>query len=426
MMAYSELIKNFDRIRDFLREFFVYGFRNRGEYDAKSGRTYDDERRRMESWLGSYMSFRREASGKNVFISIDSRSIRRNPLYNAFKAKSFTANDLVLHFYILDILADGGRMSVREILEKIDGEYLSRVKTPLEFDESTVRKKLKEYESLGLLCSEKSGKQVLYARSDRSSVDGTNEFNDRSWKEAAAFFSEADPLGVIGSTLLDRDKSPPDYFGFKHHYILHAMESEILYGLLDAIHRRFRVELKIFSPRRGEPSSHIVVPLKIYISAQNGRRYLLAYNARFKRHIFYRLDSVRTLVLKEPEPAFERYEKSAEAFRKTLWGVAAPKRDSFDHVEMDVRVKKGEQHIIGRLNREKRGGSVCVLNGDDGEKLCRFSADVKDAAEMLPWLRTFIGRIADLRCSEDPVIKTFREDIRAMEKMYGVNDDAVL
>ena len=27
-MAYKELIKNFNRIRDYMREFYVYGFKN--------------------------------------------------------------------------------------------------------------------------------------------------------------------------------------------------------------------------------------------------------------------------------------------------------------------------------------------------------------------------------------------------------------
>ena len=30
-MAYSELIKNFDRIREYMRQFYVYGFRSRTE-----------------------------------------------------------------------------------------------------------------------------------------------------------------------------------------------------------------------------------------------------------------------------------------------------------------------------------------------------------------------------------------------------------
>lgn len=82
-MAYSELVKNFNRIRDYMREFYVYGFKSRDEYTKKSARSYDDERRRLESWLGEYMQFRQTSDGKKVFISIDSRASRHNPLYKA-------------------------------------------------------------------------------------------------------------------------------------------------------------------------------------------------------------------------------------------------------------------------------------------------------------------------------------------------------
>ena len=73
MSSYSELIKNFEKIRAYMREFYVYGFKSRDEYDAKSARSYDDERRRIESWLGDHTGFVRTPEGKNVFISIDSR-----------------------------------------------------------------------------------------------------------------------------------------------------------------------------------------------------------------------------------------------------------------------------------------------------------------------------------------------------------------
>ena len=97
-MAYKELIKNFNRIRDYMREFYVYGFKSRDDYTKKSARSYDDEKRRIESWLGEYMKFRQDADGKKVFFSIDSRVTTHNPLYKAFKAKSFTDKDITLHF----------------------------------------------------------------------------------------------------------------------------------------------------------------------------------------------------------------------------------------------------------------------------------------------------------------------------------------
>ena len=77
-MAYSELIKSFEKIRSYMREFYVYGFKSREEYDAKSARSYDNERRRIESWLGEYMEFRQDASGKTVFISVDNRDVPHN------------------------------------------------------------------------------------------------------------------------------------------------------------------------------------------------------------------------------------------------------------------------------------------------------------------------------------------------------------
>ena len=54
MSEFQELIKNFDKIRDYMRQFYVYGFKVRSDFDAKSARTYDNERRRVESWLGEY------------------------------------------------------------------------------------------------------------------------------------------------------------------------------------------------------------------------------------------------------------------------------------------------------------------------------------------------------------------------------------
>ena len=104
-MAYSELVKNLDHIRSYMRDFYVFGFKSRDDYNGKSLRSYDDEKRRLESWLGEYMEFRRTTEGKYAFISIDSRHIRHNPLFKAWKTKSFTSGDITLHFILFDILA---------------------------------------------------------------------------------------------------------------------------------------------------------------------------------------------------------------------------------------------------------------------------------------------------------------------------------
>lgn len=65
-MAYSELFKNYSDIRNFMRRFYVYGFEKRQDFTAKSSRSYDDNRRRLDSWLEDYMSFKSEADSRAV------------------------------------------------------------------------------------------------------------------------------------------------------------------------------------------------------------------------------------------------------------------------------------------------------------------------------------------------------------------------
>ena len=65
-----------------------------------------------------------------------------NPLYKAWKTKSFTDGDITLHFILFDILFDPSiEMSFSEITDQID-ERLSRFSELRMFAESTVRKRL--------------------------------------------------------------------------------------------------------------------------------------------------------------------------------------------------------------------------------------------------------------------------------------------
>lgn len=109
MAEFQELIKNFDRIRDYMRQFYIYGFKVRGDYDDKSGRTYDNERRRIEGWMAGYMKSDYGSKGKQVYIDVDSKRISQNPLYKAWKSKSVTDNDILLHFFLADLLLETPR-----------------------------------------------------------------------------------------------------------------------------------------------------------------------------------------------------------------------------------------------------------------------------------------------------------------------------
>lgn len=412
-MAYSELIKSFTGIRDYMRQFLVYGFRSRNEFDAKSARSYDNEKRRVESWLAEYMSFRQDANGKAVFLSVDSRRIPGNPLYKAWKASGFTANDIGLHFLLLDILADGHAVSIPEILDRIDAEYLPAFQNATPIDESTLRKKLKEYIGLGLIDAQKHGKQLLY-RLPESNI------NLAAWREAIAFFSEENPIGAVGSFLLDKFDGAQDFLSFKHRYLLFALDSGIMLDLLTAIRECRKVELELVGGKKGKTRRCVTLPLKIYSSVQGGRQYLAAYNAWTKRAAFFRLDSIQRVKLLEAVEGYQTYQDTLREEQRRLWGVAIG-QGATERIEMILTVAPEDLHIVHRLEREKRCGAVTRL----GDTTWRFAADVYDATELLPWLRTFIGRIASLTCSNKQVETRFWADLSALAGLYGGDGDAV-
>ena len=416
MSSYSELIKNFEKIRAYMRDFYVYGFKSRDDYQKKSARSYDDERRRLESWLGDHMSFVRTPEGKNVFISIDSRTIRHNPLYNAWKAKSFTDGDITLHFILFDILHDPSvKRTIAELLQEIDTKYLAGFKTPMMFDESTIRKKLKEYCEAGIVIAEKEGRKVYYRRTDSTSISNLND--------VLHYFSEVAPCGVIGSFILDKEESDTDAFTFKHHYITGAIDSGVLAALFAAMREKRAVTITNMSRKKDMPRRIRIIPLRVLISVQNGRQHLFAYLPEYNFFTSYRIDYLSNVKLEDPTPRFDELRAELDRMQSKMWGVSVKRNkwgnDHLEHVEFTIKVEDNEEYIVKRLEREKRIGTVEKLD----EHTYRFSADVYDTSEMIPWIRTFICRIDKMNFSNRTIENQFKKDLEAMYRMYGISQE---
>ena len=103
-----------------------------------------------------------------------------------------------------------------------------------------------------------------------------------------------------------------------------------------------------------------------------------------------------------------------------MWGVSTQSRSGqrLEHVEFTVRYGPDEEHIHQRLEREKRCGTVEHIS----ESSSRFSADVYDASELVPWIRTFICRITEIHFSDPELEEQFKQDIEEMYLMYGLKD----
>lgn len=413
MSDFHELVKSFPKTREYVRDFFVYGFKTRNEFKHKSPRTYDNERRRLESWLRPFVRKDHLSNGANISLAIDSNLLDTNPLFRVWKTKSFTDNDIVLHFLILDLLQDGSVMTAEEITDHLLTEYETF------FDIQTVRRKCNAYQKEGLLQKRKTGKTVVYSLDNSLALWLTS---NKNILDALAFFQLAGNLGIIGNQLMDQLDYHNQTFRVKHSFLVHTLEDEILLDLLNAINQKKSIALEIKSSKRGIINKANCVPLQIFISTRSGRRFLCAYVDRSKRFTCFRLDTIKSVTSLEREEAYEELQIKLNRNRKQLWGVSfqGQERHHLDKLTMTIQVMEPEEsYIVDRLKREGRGGIVTKT----ATNIYQYETEVFDCNEMLPWIRTFIGRILSLECSAKSVERRFYQDLQTMYQMYQIDDD---
>lgn len=455
MAEFQELIKNFDRIRDYMRQFYIYGFKARTEFDGESARTYDNERRRIESWLADYTRADYTSKGKHVYINVDSKEIPQNPLYTAWKSKSFTDNDLMLHFFLLDqMIEDGnenagmvqtgaaqtgaaqteaaqagaaqtetaqtgspppGGLTAGELCDRICADY------GVVFDSQTVRLKLKEYESLGLLSAVKDKKQLRYRLAPLLPPEtaAPSPVWDRLMM-AVKFFQGVAPFGVVGSTILDREETDNEYFQFKHHFIVHTLEDGVLSDVLAAMKQGRAIAFTNRSGRTGNVFQSRGLPLKIFVSTRTGRRYVCLYQENTRRFTNMRLDSMSDVTPLEIHSDYSRKQDLLKRNLDRLWGVSFSGSGRLEEICIKFYVNEStETYVLDRLYREGRGGEIQRIR--ENEYL--YSGAFFDTNEMLSWVKTFTGRILDIQGSNHFAVAKITYDWEKMYEMYCRNGE---
>ena len=134
------------------------------------------------------------------------------------------------------------------------------------------------------------------------------------------------------------------------------------------------------------------------------------------------MDNLEQVLEPKDLPDYDKFLAQADEMEQHLWGVSVNiplegGKNNLDHVELIVRAGEDETYILQCLEREKRCGKVTKI--DEGRY--QFTADVRDAGEMLPWLRTVIGRIESFTCSNKKIEELFWQDLEAVYAMYGLD-----
>jgi len=328
MSDFQELIKSFPKIREYVRDFFVYGFKTRNDFKERSPRTYDNQRRRLESWLGPYVRKDYTPGGANLSLAIDSNLLDTNPLFQVWKTKSFTDNDVVLHFLILDSLQDGKTFTAEEITDTLLSKYDAL------FDVQTVRRKCNTYAKEGLLQKQKTGKTVVFFLDN--TLTHWLRINENI-HDALAFYQMAGNFGIIANMLSEHLDTQNSTFHVKHSFFVHTLEDEILLELLQAMEKQFRIDVEIKSSKNESKKTTTCIPLQIFTSARSGRRFLCAYSDSRKRFTCYRLDTVKKVM------PLERAENYGELLTKLV-----RKRLSWIWKETPQRYERLRTRLVSR------------------------------------------------------------------------------
>lgn len=421
------LIRDFRDIRDVIRLFLIYGFFSKREIALRNGIkeiTYDKYKKTIHNLIDNekikyYVNEKRE---KCVYISVDYVMETDNPLFTIWQGKSITANDVWFLFAITDVMSrSSGGLTVADVAEKLS-QHANRG-----IEEQTVRNRLDELSKLGLVRVERVGKRKLYALDDRFLEDLPEE-QLLELDTFGAFFQNVYPLGVLGNhlrrkvSLLTLEASPTTFM-FKHHHLGNTLDDEVLLAIFRAINERRRIlfDLQIMQDEVIRFKRIPFVPMKLIADLWQGRRYIAGYDEELGRYWCFRLDKMFHVELAEPcEPFPTMLGELGKQLEKS-WCVVMPLEGSgLEVLEMRLHVNPDtEGYVLDRLHAEGKWGVVRQTNLNQFD----YRIDVNNAEEMIPWIRTFTGRIVEIRCSNPAVAAKLSADWANTLEQYKCEEE---
>lgn len=432
-------VSSYQRIRHYLKSFYISG-KPRSEYIKKPA--YDSILPIIDIWCPQNIFYSiGNKDEKRYFFKMDSRDLDLNPFAIFLKSKSTNSlrNDLILYFIIPQILKRDTFTPISQIISDVQNSRLatntssSDIDT-INIDAKRIRNVIKEMNDLGLLEFKKNKNAFLYRLADAPP-------NLVDIYPAIRLFSEISPLGLLGYYLIDRMNiqtdaaTMPQIFTFKNRYLNHILDSQILETLFDAIHTQQAVQVYItarldlhaqtqtpnnFTIEKNNKDAYrtaLVLPFKIYVSVMTGARYLMGIYPNSQELACIRIEHIEHAELKASENALDHnalYTRFQQLTRN-IWGVSS-KNQSPTHVEMTITEDLPNGYMLTRLKTECRCSSVEQLS----DTSARFSADICDARELFPWMRTFVGYISDVSFSDATLQELFIAQINELSDKYEI------
>lgn len=418
------LIRDYDNIRQLLRDIYIFGCFSRDDYIEKkgiSGRKYDNEQRRINAYLpGKFISKRR--AGKKViqYCRYDLEDKFGNYLVETYRNKSFTMLDIMSYFFVMQILSDEKERTLSEILDDIPA-----CNDDVEFTKDNLRLKLEELAAIGLIKTRKDGRNVLYCLGD-DIFKGLSSDELLDLYMYLEFLRNTSPVDVPFYFLQRKLKlylaaerkieaEDVNVFKFRQNHLFNSLDNDVILLCLQALHNKKVVTIE----RVNGKFNNEVLPVSVIHDSTYGRQYMIYLDKQYQSVSSVRIDAIKGITLlrdmtgEEKELLQEKSDMYAES-----WSTSCGKDGHQEIVIHFLFDEKKEDYILNRIKREGHGGTVTRIEAN----LYEYRKLINDPNEMIPWIRSFGERARVISSGDAKTEEKIAEDWeRAVSKYESIS-----
>lgn len=409
---FADFIKHYNIIRDILRDCFLYGCFSRDGLENKrnvSPRKVSYEMRRIQQYVEEkYIKFDKDGRYKLLSLSYDFMRHTDNFLVNTYLTKSFTRTDLLAYFLIMMYInSKGCSCSLSDIENGLNDKGL------ISYDKissKTIERKLKEMcEETGILSCNTVKRTKYYSIShdileslDNDELNKLHSavslYKNIKFPVTAGYYTEQTLMDYLNYERRTKTKNI-NIFNYRHVHFHPVIEEEVLWSILNAIHRKRKIQIIYHSPKNQDNrnSSKILCPYKLRYDVRHGRFYLISFS-NYGRCIVSRLDRMESVEIQneffERESLDEEYNKQMQC----SWSsVALDEGKAPENIKLEVVIDEPtESYIIDRIINEAPNSSLEKI--DNG--LYHVRLQVNDSNEIIPWIRGYAGYMRVLESAE--------------------------
>ena len=420
----SNDISDVNMLRDFVREIYVESFHARDDHisiHSASGRSEGEAKSRLHAFFEEH--FITKNSKNEDILKFDSRLVPQNPLFAIWKMCHFKPEYLTRDFALFDLLSqkeyeDG--LSDYDLKCDDSGKNLLGFYTDKPISHTQLDLYIPSLLNNGIIKAEESIKNDGRLLKRTYKLVDTKELqnlikNNPEILSAIQFASETFPCGVIGSYIIDsidmQDCLP--IITFKHHVIYNTLDSEAIYTIFSAINEKRSVIIK------WKEKIISVTPIQVRFCARDGRSYLVYYtdDEQYKGFNIANFENIVSVKKLEKCSYFDSLIADYNSIRTNLWGKSIkPGINKTEHIDFTIQYNNTEMYALKRLQRETFSGQI---KNNPNKNEATFSAELFDSQELIPWIRSYFGRITQFHFKNEELQQQLENEIEEMYARYN-------